>query len=77
MVQENLMKKMNYKIEKNKIILEIRATNDGKFRFKTRENNLNFGNTFATKGNNFSKDVYLECQLGYDAMVNDVEAGKK
>ena len=68
---------MNYKIENNKIILNIRATNDGKFRFKTRANNLNFGNTFATKGNDFSKDVYLEWQIGYDAVVTDVQAGKK
>lgn len=68
---------MNYKIEKDKIILNIRATNDGKFRFKTRENNLNFGNTFATKGNNFSEKVYLEWQIGYDAVVTDVQAGKK
>lgn len=68
---------MNYKIEKDKIILNIRATNDGKFRFKTRENNLNFGDTFATRGNNFSSNVYLEWQIGYDAIVTDVEAGKK
>lgn len=68
---------MNYKIQKDKIILSIRATNDGKFRFKTRENNLNFGDTFATRGNNFSQNVYLEWQIGYDAAVNDVEVGKK
>lgn len=68
---------MNYEIKENKIILSIRATNDGKFRFKTRTNNLNFGNTFSTKGNNFSKDVYLEWQIGYDAIVKDVQAGKK
>src|SRR3989338_8346313 len=68
---------MDYKIENDKIILNIRATNDGKFRFKTRESNLNFGETFATRGNNFSEKVYLEWQIGYDAVVSDVEAGKK
>lgn len=68
---------MDYKIEKDRIVLNISPTNDGKFRFKTRENNLNFGDTFATRGNDFNKNVYLEWQIGYDAIVNDVEAGKK
>ncbi len=68
---------MKYKIENNNIILEIRATNAGKFRFKTRETNLEFGETFGTKENNFNEKVYLEWQIGYDAIVSDVEAGKK
>lgn len=68
---------MDYRIEKDKIVLEIRATNNGKFRFKTRDSSLEFGTTFGTKGNNFSEKVYLEWQIGYDAIVSDVEKGKK
>ncbi|MFA5742748.1 MAG: R.Pab1 family restriction endonuclease [Candidatus Paceibacterota bacterium] len=68
---------MNYITEKTKIVLDIRATNDGKFRFKTRNNNLDFGETFATRGSNFSEKVYLEWQIGYDATVLDVKNGKK
>src|ERR1035437_10932160 len=68
---------MNYTIEENKIILKIRATNDGKFQFKTRKTNLHFGESFATRSKDFNKEVYLEWQIGYDAIVSDVESGKK
>lgn len=68
---------MKYTVKKDRIVVEIPAKNDGKFRFKTRKNNLSFGNTFGTRGNNFSEDVYLEWQIGYDAIASEVKAGKK
>jgi hypothetical protein len=68
---------MNYKTENNKIILDIKATNNGKFRFKTRNNKLDFGEIFATTKNNFNEKIYLEWQIGYDAIVLDVKNGKK
>jgi len=68
---------MNYQIEKNQIIIKIRATNAGKFQFKTRKTNLDFGEIFATRTKDFNKTIYLEWQLGYDAIVSDVKSGKK
>lgn len=68
---------MNYQIEKNQIIIKIRATNAGKFQFKTRKTHLDFGEIFATRTKDFNKTIYLEWQLGYDAIVSDVKSGKK
>jgi len=68
---------MNYKIKNDQITLKIRATNAGKFQFKTRDTNLGFGEIFATRSKDFNEKIYLEWQLGYDAMVSDVKSGKK
>jgi hypothetical protein len=51
---------MEYKIQNKEIHILIPASNEGKFRFKTRNDNLKFGNSFATRSNIFNKDVYLE-----------------
>lgn len=68
---------MNYKTENNKIIIEIPASNDGKFRFKKRKNKLEFGESFSTRTEVFDENVYLEWQIGYDAIVADVQNGVK
>lgn len=68
---------MEYHTDKDKIAIEINAANKGKFRFKYRKGNLSFGESFATRTKDFDEDVYLEWQIGYDAVVNDVEKGKK
>lgn len=68
---------MDYVIEENNILLTIHATNAGKFRFKKRQNRLDFGETFSTREGTFDDQTYLEWQIGYDVPVNDVEAGKK
>lgn len=68
---------MKYKTLSNQIEVEIRATNKGKFRFKTRNSDLEFGEIFGTKQNTFNKKVYLEWQVGYDALVSEVQAGDK
>lgn len=67
----------NYVCSNNSIELNFSASNNGKFRFKTRDGDINFGKTFATRQNVFSEKVYLEWQIGYDALVQDVESGKK
>lgn len=67
----------NYICSEKSITLSFSAANDGKFRFKTREKNESFGKTFATRQNAFNEKVYLEWQIGYDALVEDVKSGKK
>lgn len=67
----------NYVCSNNAIELTFSAANDGKFRFKTREKDESFGKTFATRQKAFNEKVYLEWQVGYDAMVEDVKSGKK
>lgn len=68
---------MKYEIRDKEIIIKIPASKDGKFRFKTRSEKLMFGESFATRKKNFNENVYLEWQIGYDAVVSDVEKGKK
>jgi len=68
---------MEYVTDDREIIIKIPATNNGKFRFKTRSNNLKFGDTFSTRNNNFNENVYLEWQISYDATIADVAKGKK
>lgn len=68
---------MDYVTKNKKLIIRIPAKTYQKFRFKTRENNLQFGKTFAARTTNFNENVYLEWQIGYDATVVDVENKKK
>jgi hypothetical protein len=67
----------NYTCVNNSIEITFSAANDGKFRFKTRENESSFGKTFATRQKPFNDKVYLEWQIGYDAFIEDVKSGKK
>jgi len=68
---------MDYSIRDNKIFIKIPATNDGKFRFKTRKHNLEFGEIFSTRKINFNNDAYLEWQIGYDATAKEIKDGAK
>lgn len=68
---------MKYKVENKKISIKIPASNEGKFRFKTRKNRLEFGESFSTRTQNFNDSVYLEWQISYDTTVKDAESGKK
>jgi len=63
---------MTYGVKDKKILVEIPASNDSKFRFKTKKNNLEFGGIFSTRGNNFNKNVYLEWRVGYDATIKEI-----
>lgn len=67
---------MEHQINGKSIILKIRATNAGKFRFKKREKQLDFGEIFSTKEGCFDERTYLEWQIGYDVSVKDVESGE-
>jgi hypothetical protein len=64
---------MKIKRDEKKVIVSFLPKNDGKFRFKIRENNFSFGDSFATTTKSFSDRVYLEWQIGYDAIVNDTK----
>lgn len=68
---------MNYRVSNKEIAIKISASNHGKFRFKTRDNNISFGHTFSTRNNNFTEKTYLEWQIGYDATIADVKNGNK
>lgn len=68
---------MKYSIKNKEITLNINAANYGKFRFKERQDNIAFGESFSARQSNFNNDVYLEWQIGYDAIVTDVNNGKK
>lgn len=68
---------MEYKRKDNLIELIFLASNAGKFRFKKRSKNIDFGKTFSTREEVFDDSAYLEWQIGYDAIVKDVENGNK
>jgi hypothetical protein len=57
--------------------LSFPSSNNGKFRLKTRDENIGFGKTFAARQKPFTDKVYMEWQIGYDALVEDVKSGKK
>jgi hypothetical protein len=57
--------------------ISLPSSNDGKYRFKIRDDNSGFGKTFAARQKPFTDKVYLEWQIGYDALVEDVKSGKK
>lgn len=63
--------------KKNEILLNIPASNDGKFRFKKRKNNLEFWEFFSTRKEIFDDNTYLEWQIGYDITLKDFESNKK
>ncbi len=67
----------NYTCAEDTLAITFPAVNDGKFRFKTREKETDFGKTFATRQKVFNEKVYLEWQIGYDAFVEDVKSGRK
>lgn len=68
---------MQYERQHNLVKLIFFASNAGKFRFKKRIKDIDFGKTFSTREDNFNDSAYLEWQIGYDAIVSDVEKGNK
>jgi len=68
---------IKYEIQGDAISLFFPAANAGKFRFKKRDTNLEFGYSFSTRKETFDEHVYLEWQIGYDVPVADVEKGEK
>ncbi len=68
---------MEITCEAGSIKFEFPAANRGKYRFKTRAQNIAFGNTYSARSTAFDSTVYLEWQIGYDAEVGQVTAGDK
>lgn len=64
---------MKYEIKNSSILLKFPANNNGKFRFKKRQDKKDFGKSFSTRKENFDDTVYLEWQIGYDVPVNEVD----
>ena len=67
---------MKFKTKNGTIEVFIPASNVGKFRFKKRDSNLSFGETFSTRTELFDEKAYLEWQIGYDVIVREVQDGK-
>jgi hypothetical protein len=67
---------MRYLIKNGEILLKIPIGNNGKFRFKEREKNIDFGKKIATRQTQFTDNTYLEWQIGYDIPVKEVNKSK-
>ena len=55
------------------INVSLPTANAGKFRFKTRNDPFQFGESVGTRQNGFVDSVYLEWQIGYDVEVGDAK----
>lgn len=53
-------------INKKTISIEIPLKNDGKYRWKTRNSAYEYGNGFSTANTPYTKEAYVEWQIGYD-----------
>lgn len=53
------------------------VTTNGKVRIKRRKMIYEYGFSVATRQTPFSQDMYVEWQIGYDAILSDIEKGKK
>jgi hypothetical protein len=63
------MEDITYKIINQELVLFLPIKNKGKFRWKTRLSNGEYGHGFATTTTLFTENAYLEWQVGYDAEV--------
>lgn len=64
------MEDIRHVSKEKSIELFLPTKNKGKFRWKTRNDNSQFGSVFATATIPFSEDAYIEWQIGYDSEVN-------
>lgn len=60
-------------IKNGKLEIQIPLTSQGKFRCKNRSSSINYGEGFAPKTTEFTKEAYVEWQIGYDVKVVDVD----
>jgi len=63
------MEDIEYKVFKDFIRLSLPTKNKGKFRWKNRLDNSQYGEVFATTKIPFSDNSYIEWQIGYDSEV--------
>lgn len=64
------MEDIRHVIRHNSIELYLPTKNKGKFRWKTRSDNSQFGSVFATATIPFTNSSYIEWQIGYDSEIN-------
>ncbi|HRT68632.1 MAG TPA: R.Pab1 family restriction endonuclease [Bacilli bacterium] len=64
------MEDIRHYLTKNTVELYLLTKNKGKFRWKNRKDNSQFGNGFATATTPFTEEAYMEWQIGYDSEVN-------
>lgn len=64
------MEDIRHVVKQGSLELYLPTKNKGKFRWKTREDNSQFGSVFATATIPFSDQAYIEWQIGYDSEVN-------
>ena len=64
------MEDIRYVIGQSSIELYLPTKNKGKFRWKNRTDNSQFGAVFATATIPFTEESYIEWQIGYDSEVN-------
>ena len=60
-----------YEVQGNKLYIRIPAKNDGRFRWKTRQDVDKYGEVFSTQEIAYTKNSYVEWQIGYDVKVNE------
>jgi len=58
-------------IKNNKVYINIPVKNKGKFRWKTRKDVNEYGEGFSTNEIPYSRESYIEWQIGYDVPVKD------
>jgi len=63
------MEDIVFRVEKDKLILDLPTKNKGKFRWKTRADNALYGEGFPTTTTEFTESAYVEWQIGYDSEV--------
>lgn len=75
--QKKKQKKMIIRLSAGCVTIDLPSANAGKYRLKTRDENIAFGAGFSGRNDPFHDGVYLEWQIGYDAEVKAVEKGDK
>lgn len=60
-----------YEICDNKLYIKIPIKNKGKFRWKNRDDINKYGQGFSTENVAYTKNSYVEWQIGYDVKVKE------
>ena len=64
------MENIIYKLNEDSLDLSLTTKNKGKFRWKNRFDNSQYGKGFATTSIPFNENSYIEWQIGYDSEIN-------
>lgn len=67
---------MKFEVERRKVKIAVPMFVAGKFRWKERKTNNDYGDSFATRTKPFNKYCYLEWQIGYDVKVSEAKGDK-